>query len=146
MKRNYPERPIAAVGVVLLRQDMVALIQRGNPPKKAQWSLPGGAQCVGETIQAAVQREVFEETGLRITANGLVDVVDFVERDEAGLVQYHYTLIDYWAETEDADLTAGDAASDARWVPLAELDALPIWSETKRVILRAAELRERAHG
>ncbi|MEM9881237.1 MAG: NUDIX domain-containing protein, partial [Pseudomonadota bacterium] len=103
MKRNYPERPIAAVGVVLLRQDMVALIQRGNPPKQAQWSLPGGSQRVGETIQAAVQREVFEETGLRITPNGLVDVVDFVERDEAGMVQYHYTLIDYWAETEDTD-------------------------------------------
>jgi 8-oxo-dGTP diphosphatase len=33
----------------------------------SKWSLPGGHAVVGETVPTAVKREVFEETGLRIS-------------------------------------------------------------------------------
>ena len=41
------------------------LVKRGQPPLKGEWSLPGGAVEVGETLAAAIQREVFEETAIR---------------------------------------------------------------------------------
>jgi 8-oxo-dGTP diphosphatase len=64
MSREYPERPVVGVGAVVWRGDSVLLIRRGKPPRLGQWSLPGGAQQLGETLEEAIAREVREETGL----------------------------------------------------------------------------------
>ena len=66
MSRQYPDRPIVGVGAVIWRGDAVLLIRRGQPPRVGQWSLPGGAQHLGETLAEAVAREVHEETGLTL--------------------------------------------------------------------------------
>ena len=79
--RRYPARPIVGVGTVVLDGDMVLMIQRGKPPRQGLWSLPGGAQELGETIHEAARREVREETGLEIEIFGLIDVVDSVRPD-----------------------------------------------------------------
>ncbi|MEM9881275.1 MAG: NUDIX hydrolase [Pseudomonadota bacterium] len=144
MTREYPDRPIAAVGVIVLRGDQVLLIKRANPPKPDEWSLPGGAQDIGETVRDAARREVLEETGLKINIGGLVDVVDFIERDDAGQPRYHYSLIDFWAESHNGEAAAGDDAAQTQWTRLADIDALPLWPETQRVIHRAAHLRDDA--
>lgn len=133
--------------MVVLNSNDVLLIQRSKPPKSAEWSLPGGAQDVGETLKEAAQREVKEETGLDVTAEGLVDVIDFIERDDAGAARFHYSLIDFWGEAIHRRATPGDDASAVRWVCLAEINALPLWDETKRVIHLAAKMRDTAaHG
>ncbi len=62
--RSYPARPIVGIGVVVLRANTVLLIRRGRPPAEGSWSLPGGAQELGETAEAAARRELAEETGL----------------------------------------------------------------------------------
>jgi len=64
--REYPERPIVGVGAVVLDDDRVLLVRRGNEPLKGEWSLPGGAVEVGETLETAVAREVLE-AGLKAT-------------------------------------------------------------------------------
>ncbi len=46
--RNYPDRPIVAVGAVIFDGDRVLLVQRGQEPLKGDWSLPGGAVEIGE--------------------------------------------------------------------------------------------------
>lgn len=38
------------------------------------WSLPGGADEVNETLETALVREVYEETGLKIEAGGIVAI------------------------------------------------------------------------
>ena len=48
MNREYPARPIIGVGTVVWHGDRVLLVQRGRPPRQGQWSLPGGAQQLGE--------------------------------------------------------------------------------------------------
>ena len=53
MSRSYPERPFVGVGVVILRGEEVLLIRRGKPPRVGHWSLPGGAQELGETVNEA---------------------------------------------------------------------------------------------
>jgi 8-oxo-dGTP diphosphatase len=81
MSREYPDRPIAGVGVVVLRDDQVLMIRRGREPRMGQWSIPGGKQELGETWQETAVREVREETGVEIDVIGIVDVVDAIIRD-----------------------------------------------------------------
>lgn len=132
--RLYPTRPIVGIGVVVWRDDKVLLVRRGKPPRKGQWSLPGGAQKVGETINEAAVREVREETGLRVDVLGLVDAVDSIERDPDGRVRYHYTLVDVCALSKEGDLMAGGDAEDVAWMGLGELADLGLWTETTRII------------
>ena len=143
MKREYPKKPIPAVGVVVLKENSVLLIKRNKPPKEAQWSIPGGAQDVGETLQNAGIREVMEETGVSFKNIELLDALDFIDRDENNDVRYHYSLIDFVADYNDGELKAGDDAIDARWVLLNDLDEYNLWSDTLRVIKKAAHMRNK---
>jgi ADP-ribose pyrophosphatase YjhB (NUDIX family) len=139
--RSYPDRPYVGVGVVVLRGDEVLLAQRGKWPRKFTWSIPGGAQEIGETVQDAALREVREETGLEIEIIGLIDVVDSIQRDESERVQFHYTLVDFVAEWRSGEAVAADDVAGLRWV---RLDALAEWGlrpVTEDIILRGDALR-----
>ncbi len=140
MRRDYPERPFVGVGVVVWRDDKVLLIQRGKEPRKGQWSLPGGAQELGETVAETAVREVAEETGVAIQVLGLVDVVDTIRRDGADKVQYHYTLVDLCARWRDGELCAGGDADDAIWVAPDQLADYALWEETARIIEQSRSL------
>ena len=138
------ERPVVGVGVVVLRGNDVLLVRRGEPPRKDQWSIPGGKQERGETVRDAAHREIREETGVEIALIGLVDVVDGIRRDETGAAISHYTLIDFAAEWVSGKAVAGDDAAEARWTPLDGLDDYRLWSETRRIITVAAAMRDDA--
>ena len=93
--RSFPARPIVGVGAVVVDDGRVLLVKRAQAPLKGEWSLPGGAVEVGETLSAAVQREVLEETGLVVSVGPIVEVLDRIHTDGDGRVEYHYVLIDY---------------------------------------------------
>jgi ADP-ribose pyrophosphatase YjhB (NUDIX family) len=134
MSREYPARPIIGVGVVVWHGERVLLVQRGRPPRQGQWSLPGGAQQLGESLAEAARREVREETGLSVDLGEVIATVDSIQRDPDGRVRYHYTLIDFAAEAQGAELRPGDDAADARWFELDQIERLGLWSETLRII------------
>ena len=125
MRREYPEAPIVGVGAVVVHAGRVLLIERANEPLKGEWSLPGGALEVGETLEEGVVREVEEETGLRVTPVGVAEVFDRISRDEDGRVRYHFVLVDFLchlSEGQSAEAVRG--ASDAvraRWASPDEL-------------------------
>ncbi len=138
--RETPNRPIVGVGAIVIRDDNVLLIKRGNPPKAGEWSLPGGGVELGETTREAVAREVFEETGLKVAQIGpLVDAVDYIETNERG-VRFHYVLLDYLALAPLGQPKAGSDATDAQFYHIDAALALPLWSETKRIIKAAHAL------
>lgn len=141
MTREYPQHPVIGVGTVVWDGDRVLLVRRGRPPRQGQWSLPGGAQQLGETVAEAARREIREETGLEVELGEIVATVDLIERDDRGRVRYHYTLIDFTAEAASSALVPGDDAADARWFTLDQLPALGLWSETLRIIGLARERR-----
>jgi ADP-ribose pyrophosphatase YjhB (NUDIX family) len=130
-----------AVGVVVWKDDKVLLIRRAKPPRSGQWSIPGGAQELGETVRDTALREVKEETGLDIAVTDFIEVVDFIERDDAGDVLYHYTLVDWSAEWRDGEAIPGDDVSEILWIDPVELERFGIWSETVRIIQRSAKRR-----
>lgn len=139
--RRYPKRPMAGVGVVVLRGDDVLLIRRGKQPRLGEWSMPGGLQELGETSREAARREVLEETGIDARIGPVIDVIDILRHDTTAAVETHYTLIDFVADWVAGEPIAGDDAMHAEFVPLAGIDDLGMWAETVRVIRQAAATR-----
>ena len=125
--------PVPAVGVVCLKGDAVLLIRRGTPPRRGEWSLPGGRIEPGERLADAALRELREETGVEAKLIGLADVVDGLF-PEAGR---HYVLIDYAAIWTGGEPVAGDDAAEAVFFPLEEALQRVDWSETRRIIRQA---------
>ena len=93
--REYPSRPIVGIGIVVIKGDSVLLCRRGKPPNIGSWTLPGGAQEVGETCEAAARRELAEETGLTVGDLHFCAYVDTMRRDDDGRVRFHYTILDF---------------------------------------------------
>ena len=141
MSREYPTRPLVGIGVVVWRGPEVLLIQRGKRPRLGEWSLPGGAQKLGETVHEAARREVREETGLEVEITGLIDVVDAIVPDGGGKIRYHYTLIDLAAEWRAGEPAPGGDAAAAIFVDASELRPYDLWGETLRIIRLSATVR-----
>ncbi len=132
--RSYPDRPVVAVGGIIWKGEDVLLIRRAKPPREGEWSLPGGGQEVGETLEEALHREIREETGVEIRIIGLLTVVDGIFHDEDGRVRHHYTLIDYTAEWVSGEPRPGSEEKDAAWVCPAQLAQITLWEKTRAVI------------
>lgn len=138
--RERPSRPIVGVGTIVFKGESVLLVQRAKPPRAGEWSIPGGAQALGETVREAALREVREETGLVVELLALVDVVDGIFPTGESAPLYHYTLIDFAARWTTGEPVAGDDAAAVRWVSLQDLDHLPIWDKTREIIKKASEI------
>src|SRR3954447_24767403 len=66
-----PSRPQLAVSAAIFREGKVLLVRRARSPGKGLYSFPGGRVEFGETLHAALHREVDEETALEIEIVGL---------------------------------------------------------------------------
>ena len=120
--------------MVAFSGDRVLLVQRGKPPRLGQWSLPGGAQHLGERAEAAARRELMEEAGIEVGPLELAAVVDAVVRDDAGGVRFHYTIVDYCARHESGDARPGDDVSAVAWAAPEELPSYDLTPDVLRVI------------
>jgi ADP-ribose pyrophosphatase YjhB (NUDIX family) len=139
--RRYPRHPILGVGAIIFRRDRVLLIERGKPPLKGFWSLPGGAVETGERLEESVRREVLEETGLVIKPVRLFTIFERIMRDDRGEAEYHYVLLDYLCRVTGGTLKAASDVSRVAWVPRTALSRYKITEGTLPVIERA--FRER---
>ena len=129
-------RPVVGVGAVVRRDGRILLVKRARPPHAGLWAIPGGRVRWGETLQAAAEREILEETGVRIRAGDPVHAFDLVERDGEGRVTRHYVVIDLAAEYLGGEPRAGSDAADAGWFSEGELAALPLNPDTAALIRR----------
>ncbi|MEE3849192.1 NUDIX hydrolase [Gordonia sp. LSe1-13] len=115
-------RRIVGVGAIVWdTADRLLLVERGRPPQAGRWTVPGGKVEPGESLPAAAAREVLEETGLHVQVGVEAWVVD-IPGDDDVVFEVH----DFVAEVRSGTLRAGDDAADARWVPVAELQRLPL--------------------
>jgi ADP-ribose pyrophosphatase len=115
-----------AVGAVVFKEDRVLLVRRGQPPAENLWAIPGGSVEIGETLQQAAEREIWEETGIRIRATKPIYTFDVIERDERQGIRFHYIIIDLSADYVSGELAAGDDAVEARWISAEEIKTLAV--------------------
>jgi ADP-ribose pyrophosphatase YjhB (NUDIX family) len=139
MTRRYPDRPLTGVGAIILRQREVLLVKRGHAPSAGKWSIPGGLVELGESLDGAVCREVFEEVGLEVRTIDLVAALDRVILDAEGQIEYHYILLDFLCEIVSGSPGAGSDADECRFVPLDDLFRYDLTTGTEEVIRSAWE-------
>ncbi|RBY91803.1 NUDIX hydrolase [Blastococcus sp. TBT05-19] len=116
------DRPVVpCVGAIVHdRRRRLLLIRRGQDPGRGLWSVPGGRVEPGETVAEAVEREVLEETGLRVRAGHEVGRV----RIDAASVVYDVADLACALLDDDAVPAAGDDATDAVFADAATLAGL----------------------
>lgn len=137
------KRPVAAVGVVVFRDDHVLLVRRGRAPSLGLWAVPGGAVEAGETLAQAAEREVREETGVFVKARDPVHAFDVIRRGRAGEIEHHYVVIDLLADYIGGEPVAGDDAVEAAWVRFEQIGVLPVSAETAMLVRRLRPGRKR---
>jgi 8-oxo-dGTP diphosphatase len=130
------EVPAVAVGAVVFdRGERVLLVRRGRPPRAGEWSLPGGRVERGETPEAAVVREVLEETGLVVSVRAPLGVVRVAREG------YCYDIHEFVCTREGAgDPAAADDAMDVAWASQQDLGGLGVSADEVQVIGRARSL------
>ena len=116
------------------------LVKRRFEPLAGQWSLPGGAVEVGETLERSIAREVEEETGLIVDVGPIVEVFDRILLDSDGRVQYHFVLIDYLCRPTGGRLAAGSDVGDVAIVDLGQLEPYALTAKALDVIDKAVKL------
>src|ERR1700680_1517872 len=141
--REFPTRPVVGVGAVVVDGDRLLLVKRGHPPLKGEWSLPGGTVELGETLEAALAREVLEETGLEVSVGPVVEVFDRVDHAPDGRIEYHFVIVDYACTVRGGLVECGSDAEDARWVPMRELPAYRLTAKASEVIGKALDITSR---
>jgi 8-oxo-dGTP diphosphatase len=133
VRREYPEAPVVAVGVIIRQGDRIVLIRRDKEPSKGLWTFPGGAVELGESLRDAAGREALEETGLEVEVGEVATVIDNIVRDGTGRIHYHYIIVDYHARPLSGTLRPGTDVSDARWAGLTDLDELQMTEKAESV-------------
>lgn len=138
MNREYPSRPVPAVGGLAVEGGKVLLVKRAKEPALGTWSIPGGAIRLGESLKEAVRRELKEETGLDVDPIEVIGVVERIYR-VGEEVRFHYVIVDYGCRVKGGILRASSDAQDAKWFDWREILELGLPEDSLAVIARALE-------
>ena len=134
--RARPTAPVPAVGAIVVRDGAVLLVRRGRAPSRGVWAVPGGRVELGETLAEAAEREVREETGVRVRAGEPVWSFDSVVRDAEGRVAFHYVIVDLLADYVAGEPRAGDDALAARWARPQDFPGMTVSPPTLQLLER----------
>jgi 8-oxo-dGTP diphosphatase len=106
-------RPQLAASAAIFRDGKVLLVRRARAPGKGTYSLPGGRVEFGETLHVAVQREVAEETSLKIEIVDLAGWREVVPTAEGG---GHYVILSFAAHWRAGDVVLNEELDDHQWI------------------------------
>jgi 8-oxo-dGTP diphosphatase len=131
----FYQNPAPAVGVIVIENNRVLLVQRKFDPRKGGWTLPAGFVEYDEHVGNCAIRELKEETNLDVELTGVFNAYSAMDDPRVRVV-----LLLYTGRRVGGELAAGDDAMDARFFPIDELPD-PIAFEAHRQAL--AEIKSR---
>ena len=132
---EYPDLPRVAVGAVVIHNERILLVKRGKQPAQDEWAIPGGSVELGETLQAAAEREIREETGVIIRAGKIIYTFDTIVKD-GDRTRFHYVILDFEASYVAGEPRAGDDVLEAGWFAPDDLKTLGVNSRTLRLLAK----------
>jgi ADP-ribose pyrophosphatase YjhB (NUDIX family) len=134
------------VGAVVVQNGKVLLVKRKYEPLAGQWSLPGGAVEIGETLEGCLVREMLEETGLEVSVGPVIEVFDRITRDDEGRVMYHFVLVDYLCWPTGGVLSASSDVAEVIFADPENLFQYDLTSKATSVVERALVLDRQTSG
>ena len=137
--RAYPDRPYLAVSAAIMRDGKVLVVRRARKPALNLSTLPGGVVEAGETLFEAVEREVCEETQLKIEPVALAGHREVIIRDAEGRVERHFVILSFAARWRAGDPVLNEELDDARWLAPSELPGLKTTEGLAEIVAAAAE-------
>jgi 8-oxo-dGTP diphosphatase len=140
-KNKRREGPRVAVGAVVFRDGKILLVKRAKAPQKGTWAIPGGSMKLGETLQAAAERETREETGLQVLAKEPIHTFDLIEKDGRGKILFHYVIVDLHADYISGGIQPADDVSDAGWFGPEEIENIHTSASTRELLHKLAFLK-----
>jgi len=126
-----PTHPQLAVSAVIFREGRILLVRRARSPGKGFYSLPGGRVEFGESLHAALHREVDEETGLRIAIGGLAGWREVLPAASGG---GHYVIMSFAARWIAREPVLNDEHDDFKWLAPDALGDLKLTGGLQEVV------------
>ena len=132
-----PLHPQLAVSAAIFRDDKILLVRRARPPAKGFYSLPGGRVEFGESLHAALHREVDEETALKIEIIGLAGWREVLPGTSGS---GHYLIMSFAARWTSGEPVLNDELDDFKWLAPDALGDLNLTGGLPEVIRSARGL------
>lgn len=131
------QAPVVTVGALILHPDCDDVLIVRTHKWSDLWGIPGGKVKYGETCEAALRRELREETALEVRDIRFVLVQDCIHSREF-YRDAHFVLLNYVCRCQGApDVRLNDEAREFQWLSTAAALALPL-NQPTRVLLEAA--------
>lgn len=139
------EMPLSTVGALIFNAKNEALMIRTHKWSD-KWGIPGGKIKWGETSEAALRREIKEETALKVTDIQFVLVQDCIHSKEF-YHDAHFVLLNYTCRcvAKTPQVTLNDEGQEFRWLKLAEAKKLKLNKPTK-ILVEAVEAKWKAES
>ncbi len=132
-----PSHPQLAVSAAIFRDGKILLVRRARSPAKGFYSLPGGRVEFGETLHAALHREVDEETALKIEIVDLAAWREVVPGTSGG---GHYLIMSFAARWTSGEPALNDELDHFMWLAPDEIGDLQVTGGLQDVIRSAQRL------
>ena len=107
-------RPVPAAIALVVRGEEILLIRRARPPDAGRWAFPGGKIDFGESLLAAAERELLEETNVEADALRVITALDAFDGMPTALHQ-HFILVGVLCRWRSGEPRAADDATHAAW-------------------------------
>jgi len=129
--------PQLAVSGAIFRADRVLLVRRARSPANGFYSLPGGRVEFGETLHAALHREIDEETRLTIEIAGLAGWREVLPGTSGG---GHYLILSFAARWRGGEVVLNDELDDFKWLAPGDFGDLRVTGGLEEVVATASRL------
>ena len=133
----HPTYPQLAVSAAIFRDGKILLVRRARSPARGFYSLPGGRVEFGETLHAALHREVAEETALKIEILELATWREVLPGTTGG---GHYLIMSFAARWTSGEVVLNDELDDHKWLAPEALGELKMTFGLQEVIQSARRL------
>jgi ADP-ribose pyrophosphatase YjhB (NUDIX family) len=137
--RLFPARPILAASVAVFRRGRVLIVRRARAPLIGHFSLPGGVVEIGETLAAAVARELDEEVGV---SAGIIAFNRHVEAiaHEGDHVRTHFVIASFVARWTGGKAKVSDEVDRVDWIDPAAVTPSPTTPGLSEILASAARI------
>jgi nucleoside triphosphatase len=128
-EQHYPEPTVRAL-IVNPRGEL--FLMRSHKWRD-QYVIPGGHIELGETMEAALRREIAEETGLDVYDIEFLAFQEFIY-DDAFWQKRHFIFFDFVCRTDSREVTLNEEGQGYIWASAEEALSLPIEPYTRRIV------------